>query len=512
MLKQLRFLPVFFAVAIALQYAGGAYGTELSGYPDEAAHFVTGVMVRDYLSTFPPAPIVPFLKEFYIHYPRVAIGHWPPVLYLIEGVWFLLFHPSRISVLLLMALISAASATTVHHIVAKGYGVWPGALGGLFFLLLPITQTLTQEVMSDVLVGLFGLWAVLAFARFLESQRWSDANWFALWAILAIFTKNSGLYLALLPPLALLFSGRLRLLRSVKFWWPALLVGVPVAAWLAVSARFVFSTWSEPLTVSFVGRALLTNAKFLFSIFGIAFAILICAGLFRKILQPAWSALAAAAVGVYLFQSAIPAGLEPRFLAPAVPLLIPFVFAGAHWSRWPRLALTGAATLFAIQTFTIPQKPHRGFSEAADLILPRLPSKDAGILVSSESDGEGLLISEIAMRQPHPQAFVLRASKMLSRADWLARDYQARFQTDAEVMDYLESLPVDFLVIDQQSGQQPLLHHRQLLEIVQQNPDHWHAAGSAAEVRIYERLGPPGRPSENIHREMERIIDRTLNH
>ena len=68
---------MFFAFAVVLQAWHGAYSAEFSGNPDEPAHYVTGVMVRDYLASFPWHPPMPFARDFYDHYPIVAIGHWP---------------------------------------------------------------------------------------------------------------------------------------------------------------------------------------------------------------------------------------------------------------------------------------------------------------------------------------------------------------------------------------------------------------------------------------------------
>src|SRR5262245_34562546 len=111
-------LAFFFAVAVFLQTLGGAYRAELTGYWDESAHLVTGIMTVEYLRTFPPVFPVHFAKEFYIHRPMVAIGHWPPMFYVLEGFWFLVVGVSRSSVLLLMALISAAVATTLYRMMS----------------------------------------------------------------------------------------------------------------------------------------------------------------------------------------------------------------------------------------------------------------------------------------------------------------------------------------------------------------------------------------------------------
>lgn len=532
--------PVFFAFAVTLQRWGGAYGTELSGYPDEPAHFVSGVMASRYLATLPPAPMVPFAADYYIHYPKVAIGHWPPVFYVVQGIWFLLLGVSRTSVLLLAALISSLVSLTLFAVVRREFGLWAGAAAGLLFQCIPVVWTQTEQVMSDLLVGLFGLWAALAFADFAREERRRDLFRFAFLTALTIFTKGNGLYLALVPPLTLAMTSKLRLLLSPRVWLSAALVGLPTGAWFIVSRRYV--VWGETPSLSLFWRSLSPNVVFLVSIFGIAFFVLICAGLFRKVVRPLilhgstdqlWAALASVTVSVYLFQSMIWGGVrEPRFLTPAIPALIPFLFAGAEWLAQLSAPLGGtrrirtvavlacSAGLFTLQTLAVPRKPYWGFIEAADSILSRPESHGAAILVSSEADGEGLLISEIAMRQPHPDAFILRASKVLAQADWLGRNYKARFQSPGELTRYLEDIPVDFLVIDQRPELPSLTHQRLLLEAAAQNTGRWLLLGAfpqrrpssrpGSRILVYQRKGAPGHPEQKVRLEMGRILQQIM--
>jgi Dolichyl-phosphate-mannose-protein mannosyltransferase len=537
-LARLALLAVFFALAVGLQYLGHAYRAELSGYPDEPAHFVSGIMVKDYLFAFPASPIT-FAKDYYIHRPKVAVGHWPPLFYLIQGAWFLVFGGSRSSVLLLMAVITAAIANTVTYITRLTYGSWAGFAAGLIFLILPIVQLQAQEVMSDMLVALFGLWATLAFAGFISSGCTSDLFRFTIFAVLAISTKSSGLYLALCPPLALLLTGHLRCLRDPRLWASAALVGLPSGAWVWFSAKFVLDTWVEKPSLGFVSRALVGNAAFLLSGFGMAFSILIGMGLYSRLarpllnrmVDPRWGSLAATALSVFLFQSLVSAGLEPRFLVPAIPALIPFLIAGAAWLSgavgtgwWSQtlrfatiLALCGIA--FAAQTFAIPRKPYRGFSEVAKFLISIPEAHHAAILVSSESDGEGLLISELLMREPWNDGFVLRASKLLSKSDWLGRNYSPRFSSKEDLQDYLNRLPVDFVVIDQDTGPATLAHQRLLIDAVRDSSNwrrldcfpHNSAASLTQGILVYRRIGVSRRPDEQVRSEMQQILGSKLN-
>ena len=77
-------------IVVTLQILGGAYASGFGGYPDEPAHLVTSLMVRDFIAGLNFRHPVQFAQEYYYHYPKVAIGVWPPVLYGALGIWFLL--------------------------------------------------------------------------------------------------------------------------------------------------------------------------------------------------------------------------------------------------------------------------------------------------------------------------------------------------------------------------------------------------------------------------------------
>ena len=80
-----------------LQWTGGAWDAELNGYPDEAAQFVTGRMVWGFLHKLPAGNPFAWASHYYIHYPAVAMGHWPPGYHTAEALWSLPFGSSRIS-------------------------------------------------------------------------------------------------------------------------------------------------------------------------------------------------------------------------------------------------------------------------------------------------------------------------------------------------------------------------------------------------------------------------------
>src|SRR5687768_1057590 len=76
------YLIAVFALLLAevllLQWLGGAYASGFGGHPDEAAHYVSSLMVRDFLPQAASGHPMQFAQSYYLHYPKVAIGNWPP--------------------------------------------------------------------------------------------------------------------------------------------------------------------------------------------------------------------------------------------------------------------------------------------------------------------------------------------------------------------------------------------------------------------------------------------------
>lgn len=113
---------LIFAFVVAMQALGGAYGSDFANHPDEPAHFVTGLMVHDYLVDALGSPPKAFASAYYAHYPKVAFGHWPPAYYAIQAAWYCVFGPTKAAAVLLSGVIAAAiTGGTVRYIVLDDF-------------------------------------------------------------------------------------------------------------------------------------------------------------------------------------------------------------------------------------------------------------------------------------------------------------------------------------------------------------------------------------------------------
>ena len=487
----------FFALAVCLQWRGHAYAVDLADNPDEAGHYVSALMARDYLLAFPwPSPIA-FATRFYDYYPAVAIGHWPPMFYFVQAVWMLAFGDTIRSTLILIAVISAATATLL-------FGAWRSLFGGLAaaglavaFLIAPIVQQYSRAVMAEMLVTFFIVLATLVYARYLRTERARDAVWFGIAASAAILTKPNGLVLALVPPLAILLGRRLTLARRASFWIPAAIVAALCGPWYVLTAGLASDGWSATYSPAWLLRKpAAENAIGLVMLAGPPMFALATLGVFLTVGRTAteavaraerrahWAAMAALGIATWLFLSFVLPVRGMRHLVPALPPILVFAAAAAaciaHGRARTARRVT-AAVLLAIAVITLgvsavrlKAKPDMGSAAVVEDILSRADLTSAVLLVSSEWYGEGVFIAALAARDARPQHRVLRASKVLSTSTWSGSDYRLSFETPEDADRALRAAHVEVLVVDMHEAPGPhTLHHRQLLAVIEQYPNHW---------------------------------------
>jgi hypothetical protein len=477
---------VLFLIGVWLAASGGVFRSELTRESDEPAHYITALLVRDYLAQGMPAKPLAFAKNYYLHYPKVAFGHWPPVFYVLQAAWMLVFGVSRTSVLCLMLATTALLGATLYAVLTRALGVWwPGLAAAVLWVCAPLVQSFSGVLMSDMLVALLSFWAVLTWARYMDSPSWRLAAAFALFSAATILTKGNGFALALVPPVAIVLCRSWRLMKQPSLYGSAILILVASAPWSVITRGLVVPTWQYQLTPGFVAAAswfLWSNLVRAPGLLVSAFALI---GVGTKIILPyrtrrvesLWGAAFAQIIAVWVFHAMVPAGLEQRYLLASLGPWLMFAAAGVQWvserlsgrllpaRAWGVALWAAAAVVFFATVFTIPQKRRLGLQEVAEALTGNPEFRNSVVLCSSEGNGEGIFVSEVAMREARPGHILLRASRMLAESDWNGRNYKLKMTTPAEVQRFLEAAAVDVVVLDLMRDH-GFEHHKLLLETI----------------------------------------------
>lgn len=489
-------------------------------------------MIRDWLASGHWTHPVQFAQKYYLHYPKVAFGVWGPLLHILGGIWMLLFSPARASILLLMALITALIATILFRILEEHFSLELSLAGGLMLISIPVVQEYTSMVMADNLVALMDLVAAWWFARFLKTGRARHSILFGIAVTLSILTKTNGMALILLPPLAILFTRRWDLLKSKTFWYSAVIVLLIGGPWQYYTTVLNFRIYSAHRVgwdvVSFYTLSFLRMC-------GWWLLPLILLGVWTRLVRPfrdhavsgVWASAGALIAALWVFHSMVPsASPEARYTIAAAPPLILFLAAGIHELaarltfvrlalRWrTAVILLAACLVFAGATFAIPQKKHFGYIQVAREMDAADPAASV-YLISSLNDGEGMFICEVEMldhtRMRH---YVLRASKVLAQSDWAGGRYRTLQNSPEQVLEYMESVPVTYVIVDRSPATPVLAHHRMLIEALTSFPNRAKLIASYSSrgypIEVYKLLHTVKRLHPEIRIEMPYTFGGTI--
>ncbi|MDA8252105.1 MAG: hypothetical protein M0Z28_23475 [Rhodospirillales bacterium] len=500
----------FTLACVVLQLHVGAYSADVGTGGDEAAHVVNGLLVYDYVRHGLFTNPMHFALRYYLHWPRVSIGHWPPLFYPFEAAAFLVGGRSIGSALALQALVAGSAAASAAWLIHRRIGWAAGLAAGLAVLASPLLLFSVDLIMTDTALGLWMVAAALAWARFAHQPGVGRAVLFAACASGAILTKGNGVALALLPVIHAALARDLAPLRDWRAWLAAALVGLVTAPWYVLTYRmmangFVYS-WGwryTRLAVPFYLHAITTSLGVIGTI-GFAIGLLGLVGRGTDRPFPTETSLAALVLALVVFQMLAPADLSARYLIPIVPAGI--VVAAQGFARLARavglgrrshrlhLAVAAALLLDAAGMFRMPHVTPYGMDAVAQAIIAAHDASNT-VLAAGNDHAEGALIAAFAIADPTQRFYVLRASQELATTNFMGSQYAPRFVSAAEVAHWLQGSGIGWLAIDLSPGSVALRHNRQLLHALRSGNPEWrlvfHATGPRGEVRLYRLSGNP---------------------
>jgi 4-amino-4-deoxy-L-arabinose transferase-like glycosyltransferase len=456
---------VYFLVAVAIilqgQFRSGIFTAEFGHFPDEPAHAMTSIFFRDYFAALFPSPM-PFAHNYYLHYPKIAIGIWPPLFYALAGTWLLIFGTSHASFLAFMVTIGAALGTTLSLFVRRAAGPWLGLCSGILLLCLRPLRFGTTTMMVDTTLTLMCLLATLALIRYFKTERFRDALVFGFLTALAMLTKGNANELVLVVLLMLIVLGRYYLLLRKDLYVAGVivaLVGLPwqfLSLYMLNNAALLNSSREPGVLAKATGYlGILFEQLGLIAVVGAA--VFLISRIFRTggPLEIEMAGAGCLALAVYIFHIFAPVdGPDGRYMMGALPALIFLFFTGlflAARALGPRrswIAYAAAAILvFAMpgDAWIVTKHDRIGLADAAR-ILHDAPNRV--ILVDADGTAEGAFVVSLALLDHRPEHIVIRSTKLMSDNPWYSLVYHPKLKTPEEVKSVLDRVPVDAVLLD----------------------------------------------------------------
>ena len=478
-----------------MQYRSGAFTADLASDADEPAHAVSSLMVHDYLTQAFPRDPLKFAWMFYAHYPKVAIGHWPPLFYCGEATWMLVAGRSQRALLLFVALCGAALLGSIYFEVNRRTSAAAALVSASVLLTTSVFQKLVCGVHPDLLLALTIFWSAVHCADFMAFGSPRSRNLFLGFGVAALLVHGRG-GMVLLLPFCLLPLRR----RAANWKWLA--AGLAVLLFMLLVPHAIHEASSFSVTglpahaYEFVaGIAALTGWP------GILLALLGLGLVFRSFRQkPFWVAMASMGVCGMVFDLLVPVPFDTRYLLPTLVAVAVLAGGGAQtivervslasslWRRAPYAAMgTAALASMAITAARVPVKPNHGYR---NMIANCLLCENQTTLIAGSAIDEGGLIAEASLADPLRAHTVLRASKVLAETDWSRSYTELRFDSASEVDDFLDRAQVSEVVFGGESQYEEDLQLRAAMSLPGSGWERKPLISGGNRVEIYRRVRP----------------------
>lgn len=475
-------LPIL--ISVALTFVSKAIWSGFSD-PDESAHFLNAYFISDYvrhgLGTNPLA----FAQDFYIHYPKLSIGHWPPAYYATIGLLFLLLPANPSTAMVISVVVSSLPALFTALLTNRYVGFSAAIAASVWYITLPTVVHENMFFHIDQALTVAILAAASAWTVF--SQRPSIALASATGALIsfAVLVKGNGLSLLIFVPLHVLLSGRLYMARNWRTYLIAIFTALAIGPWYAVTAGITAEGANYQAGPVYAFLALSSNLAVIrenVGVVGIGLAIVGGAGAFlRRRSDPTlwdWGAACIAIIGsTLLLHSLLPIALAGRYMAPIFPALLFLsvlglsILGSTHLAqfdfkiRWIIVGLL-ALLLAAPNVSAIANlrpKPDFRTTDAVDVLeLPLAPNMPSILLVDGDSGDEGAVVALVALKDRYRQHYIVRASQLLSSSDFMGRKYRLKVNSPGEALNALPRLGVSTVIMVQRDNE-PAFPHSSLL-------------------------------------------------
>lgn len=490
-------------VTFTSQYLRDVYGAEL--FSDATGHYITTLMVHDYLLTGFSGNPLEYAREYFIHYPSIRIGNNPPTFYALSAPWALLTSDTIASALALSAILAALYCAIVGFWACRLHSFAIGLTAAIFVGMLPSFQRITGEFLIDIPIGIASLLAIFVYAKFLHRPSLKLAVGFSALALLALWIKGSAIFLGLMVPLAVLVSGRYALLKRWEFWLPALIVGLFILPWYLYTFRTftagVKTQWD--LTYPFLAAAGYTKIFIMnFTLPGFALGV---AGLWDRLRfiranrntyeADQWSVIIALLFAVLIFQIFLPVNILQRYMitafGPFAMLLWPgAVFCGRFIAerlprspvlsenlrtKFPQMVFALGLAFMLTAALTTGPKPSNQMRPVAHQVAASLPANNPVVVIGSDGSREATFMAELAqLDRQRPSMIAIRGGRLFGdKSGFMNVDYKPRFNTTEEVLGELERLGIALVIVDRAAAAQLWAHNKMLAELTDKRPELW---------------------------------------
>jgi len=471
-------------------------------HPDAPSHALNGVFYRDMIQDRGFLDPVRYGERYYVQYPSLTIGMYPPVFYAVEAGLYTAFGVSAAVAKLAVLLFTLLGANVFCLLCRYWFPTWIAGTGSVLFLIQPVTLFGQKNVMLEMpalAISLCSLWFLYRIAK---KPTGSDPVLGPLFTAMAFLTKQTAGFLLPVWVVWLTLRKRWALLRSKVFVFSSLLGIAFLVPWVFINLTVGRSYLSAfALEERHVGSNLLYYAGHISEIisYPLAFLCLCSILLFWRLketdgyqLALLWSA--SALVFICLMGYATPR--YAIFLVPALVILSMYSLQ-LFVDRFRKRGVWAVLSLALICSHAYPRwawssKDVTGFEPAVDFILR--DSQCVSVLYDGYFNSN--FIYNMRARDRERRVFVFRASKLVFSTRMIADLGYRELIKDAEgFYDALDRNAIKYVVQEGKDSMKTAANSRlrrwvqgKKFKLIDEYPLTEHGLGSSGKLLVYEYL------------------------
>lgn len=465
-------------LAIAMTFLH-ALDSGLSG-SDEGAHFLNSYLIWSYLSQAIGQNPLDYAKEFYVHYPKISIGHWPPLYYAFLSLFFFILPHAPWPFFIINLLVGALPSLLVARIIRQVLGFKWAILAAIIYIMIPTVLNNTVRLMLDQFLAFLCLLAALIWSAFAKQPSLRRGIAYAVVAATSILVKGNGWVLGIFPLLHIALTGRWRLLMNWRTYVAGIIALIIVGGWTLVTYKISSDGFNYSWGIDYSILALSTFLPALYSnlgFWGLVAAIIGIVGSFSSEKNTEFKEFGIVSfslvLATILFHSIVPVDLDSRYMSSAFPPLAILMVIGT-WEIYRRMqwAITQRWIIpaIAIAVFSIPglsfldNRPMR-FNMHMDLVANEISTHPNGrvIVIDGNAGVEGALVAEVALRDSYHKNYVVRSSQLLAKSDFMGNRYALKVDKPEAVLHLLDDIACSVIVIADGPFIEPRFAHSDLL-------------------------------------------------
>jgi hypothetical protein len=478
---------IFFSLIVGMQqHHMHAAQSGFGAYPDEPSHFLSAVLIHDYIRSGMHVRPLDYARQYYLRAPYFAVGYWPPAFYIAEGLWMLALGVSRSSAVLFIGLLTVVGCVMIYRFVAARNGIPMGVAAALFWLWIPSVRLSSGLVMTDIAVAVMCLATALSFARYMEQPGWRYALLTGLLAGTAILTKYTSLFMPVAMIAIVVVERRWDLFRRWETYLIAAACAILAGPWLWWTRGFADTGFATHTVERGLARVLAVATSVVQRDIGWPYSILALAGVgaaainWRR-LDVAQRLLLLHGTALFAFVAISPVDAETRYNIPAyiafvcvIPAGLQFLGAALSINRavvnWGFVAAT--LLFFEVGAARVPSLPRPVTREIAAFVT-RLPQNpDSSVLVPTAF--EGPTIAEFStLESKRPGRILVRPVHLFAQVGWNGDGYRLTANSPEAVETLLDRSFVGIVILSSQAWPPPLRHEEVLRAAVEGNPANW---------------------------------------